>query len=134
MMRLKQLDDHSPRRSRWPPARSGRTMPRPRRRRQPPGRSSRPTRPAVQPLAPVEGDWWRLYDDPVLDGLVADALAANTDVRVAVARLARARAALREVKVDRLPEVGASASATRGRDDWPTERQDQLRRRARRRL
>ena len=27
--------------------------------------------PAVQPLAPVEGDWWRLYNDPVLDGLVA---------------------------------------------------------------
>ena len=46
-------------------------------------------RPAVQPLAPVEGNWWRLYNDPVLDGLVADALAANTDIRVAVARLAR---------------------------------------------
>ncbi len=72
--------------------------------------------PAVQPLAPVGGNWWRLYDDPVLDGLVTEALAANTDIRVAVARLARARAALREVKVDRLPEIGASASATRGRD------------------
>ena len=39
--------------------------------------------PAVS-LAPVAADWWRLYDDPVLDGLVADALANNTDVRVAV--------------------------------------------------
>jgi NodT family efflux transporter outer membrane factor (OMF) lipoprotein len=74
------------------------------------------TGPAIQPLAPVEANWWRLYNDPVLDGLITDALAHNTDVRVAVARLARARAALREVKVDRLPEVGASASATRGRD------------------
>jgi NodT family efflux transporter outer membrane factor (OMF) lipoprotein len=73
--------------------------------------------PAIQPLAPVESNWWRLYDDPVLDGLIADALAHNTDVRVAVARLARARAALREVKVDRLPNVGASVSATRGRDE-----------------
>jgi len=72
--------------------------------------------PAIQPLAPVEANWWRLYDDPVLDGLIADALAANTDIREAVARLARTRAALREVKVDRLPEVDASASATRGRD------------------
>ena len=72
--------------------------------------------PAVQPLAPVPGDWWRLYDDPVLDGLIADALAHNTDVRAAVARLARARAALKEVKVDRLPQGGVSASATRGRD------------------
>ncbi|WP_406693514.1 efflux transporter outer membrane subunit [Sphingomonas cannabina] len=67
--------------------------------------------PAVT-TAPVEGKWWRLYDDPVLDGLIADALAANTDLRVAVARLARARAALREVRTDRLPEVGVSANPT----------------------
>ena len=72
--------------------------------------------PALAPLAPVRGDWWRLYNDPVLDGLIADALAHNTDVRAAVARLARARAALREVKVDRLPQGGVSAGATRGRD------------------
>jgi NodT family efflux transporter outer membrane factor (OMF) lipoprotein len=72
--------------------------------------------PAVQPLAPVPDNWWRLYNDPVLDGLIADALAHNTDVRAAVARLARARASLREVKVDRLPQGGISASATRGRE------------------
>lgn len=72
--------------------------------------------PALQPLAPVQGDWWRLYNDPVLDGLISDALARNTDVRAAVARLGQARATLREVKVDRLPQVGASGSATRGRD------------------
>ena len=110
-------------------------MRRPQRRRRPRGRSSPPTRPRVQPLAPVQGDWWRLYNDPVLDGLIADALAANTDVRVAVARLARARAALREVKVDRLPEVGASAGVTRGRETRrDRDAQDQLRCRARRRL
>ena len=72
--------------------------------------------PAVQQIAPVQGDWWRLYNDPVLDGLIADALAHNTDVRAAVARLAKARAALKEVKVDRLPQGGISAAATRGRD------------------
>jgi NodT family efflux transporter outer membrane factor (OMF) lipoprotein len=73
--------------------------------------------PAVQPLAPVPADWWRLYNDPVLDDLITDALAHNTDVRVAVARLERARAALREVKVDRLPQGGVAASLTHGRDD-----------------
>jgi len=71
---------------------------------------------AVRPLAPVPDDWWQLYNDPVLDGLITDALAHNTDVRAAVARLARARASLREVKVDRLPQDGVTASATRGRD------------------
>ena len=73
--------------------------------------------PVVQPLAPVPDNWWRLYNDPVLDGLIADALAHNTDVRAAVARLARARASLKEVKVDRLPQGGVSASATRGREN-----------------
>ena len=44
-------------------------------------------------------DWWRLFDDPVLNGLVQDALAANTDIRVAEARLQRARAALHDAGV-----------------------------------
>jgi outer membrane protein TolC len=29
--------------------------------------------------------WWRQFDDPVLDGLVADALAANLDLATAQA-------------------------------------------------
>ncbi len=69
---------------------------------------------AVTP-EPVQGDWWRLYNDPVLDKLVADALAANTDVRAAVARIARARAGLRGAQADRLPQADASAGANYGR-------------------
>lgn len=69
---------------------------------------------AVTP-EPVQGDWWRLYDDPVLDRLVADALAANTDVRVAAARVERARAALRGARAERLPQGDASAGANYGR-------------------
>src|SRR5690349_21179430 len=68
----------------------------------------------VDSSAEVPTDWWRLYRDPVLDGLVADALAANTDVRVAVARLARARAALREVSAERTPQIGLGSSAQFG--------------------
>ncbi|TVV76006.1 efflux transporter outer membrane subunit [Sphingomonas solaris] len=60
-------------------------------------------------------EWWRMYRDPVLDGLVADALAANTDVRVAVARLEAAQAALRGAKTDREPQVGLGGSAQYGR-------------------
>jgi outer membrane protein TolC len=70
---------------------------------------------ATNPAAPAERDWWRLYRDPVLDQLIADALAANTDVRVAVARLARARASLREARIERTPQVGVSAGAQYGR-------------------
>ncbi|RYY27410.1 MAG: TolC family protein [Sphingomonadales bacterium] len=71
--------------------------------------------PAVVTLAPVQGNWWRLYDDPVLDGLVTDALAANTDIRVAVSRIARARALLRETRGARLPQLGVGTSANYGR-------------------
>ena len=63
----------------------------------------------------ADPNWWRLYRDPVLDGLVADALAANTDVRVAVARLDSARAALRGAKTDREPQVNAGASGNYAR-------------------
>lgn len=64
---------------------------------------------------PLPADWWRLYDDPVLDGLVADALAANTDVRQAVARIERARAGLRGARAGRLPQATIGASGGYGR-------------------
>ncbi len=65
--------------------------------------------------AAPDDNWWRLYDDAVLDGLVADALAANTDVRVAVARIEKARAGLRGARSDRLPQTDISATGTYGR-------------------
>ena len=68
----------------------------------------------VSPAQPT-GKWWRLYDDPVLDGLVADALASNTDIRVAVAHLSKARAILREERGAREPQVGVSAASQYGR-------------------
>lgn len=61
------------------------------------------------------GEWWRLYQDPVLDGLVADALAHNTDLRVASANLERVRASLRETRAARLPQANIGAGATYGR-------------------
>lgn len=42
--------------------------------------------------APVPEDWWQLYHDRRLDTLVRQALAANTDLRVAAANIAKARA------------------------------------------
>ncbi|WP_028693216.1 efflux transporter outer membrane subunit [Pseudomonas cremoricolorata] len=42
--------------------------------------------------APVPQDWWRLYQDPRLDALVRQALAANTELCVAAANIAKARA------------------------------------------
>lgn len=62
----------------------------------------------------VPGHWWRLYNDPTLDGLVEQALAANTDLRVASANLERAQAALRETQAQQQPSLGVNASPTFG--------------------
>lgn len=56
-------------------------------------------------------DWWRLYNDPALDGLVQQALAANKDVAVAIANVDLARASLRGSRSQRLPQTGISAGA-----------------------
>ncbi|MFZ2994676.1 efflux transporter outer membrane subunit [Sphingobium sp.] len=72
------------------------------------------TTPAVS-TAPADDHWWRLYNDPLLDGLVTDALRANTDIRVAVARLERARAMVRGTRANRLPSTTLGGSPTYGR-------------------
>ncbi|MBA3677456.1 MAG: TolC family protein [Sphingosinicella sp.] len=61
------------------------------------------------------GRWWSLFQDPLLDSLIEQALQANTDLRVAAANLAQARAVLREVRAGRLPSTNLGGSATYGR-------------------
>ena len=57
--------------------------------------------------------FWREFQDPVLEGLIDRALAANRDLRVAEARLAEARAARREALTVLFPTVTADASRQR---------------------
>ena len=59
--------------------------------------------------APVAGAWWSQFDDPVLDALETNALRANNDIRVAVARLDQSRAAFSDVALDRYPTATADA-------------------------
>jgi NodT family efflux transporter outer membrane factor (OMF) lipoprotein len=65
-------------------------------------------------------EWWRLFNEPVVDRLVGDALAANTDLRVAAANLRQARAVLRETRAARLPSTDVSASAGYARQSATT--------------
>jgi NodT family efflux transporter outer membrane factor (OMF) lipoprotein len=57
----------------------------------------------------VPSNWWHLYDDPVLDSLVEDALHSNTDLRVAAANLQRASFAVSEAD-----EAGGFSGRTSG--------------------
>ena len=67
-----------------------------------------------EPSIPQE--WWKLYNDELLNSLVKDGLAHNTDIFVAVARVEEAQAALREARAILLfPPIDLNASAFRGR-------------------
>jgi multidrug efflux system outer membrane protein len=59
------------------------------------------------------GEWWRTFNDPVLDALVEKTAANNTSIQSAAARLAEARAVLRSTDADRAPQVGLGAGASR---------------------
>ncbi len=66
------------------------------------------------PSAPG-ADWWSAFPDPVLPGLVEEALAANHDLHAAAARLEQAQAAARVAGADLRPQVGVGLSGVRQR-------------------
>ncbi len=59
------------------------------------------------------GDWWTRYHDPVLDGLIRQALAGNPDLQVAAARVRQAQAGVGGARAALLPQLGAGLSSTR---------------------
>ncbi|HEX5091547.1 MAG TPA: efflux transporter outer membrane subunit [Burkholderiales bacterium] len=65
------------------------------------------------PRPAPEAPWWQVYQDPVLDRLIQEALKDNTDVLVAAARVDEARALLGETRSALKPQVGAGATAGR---------------------
>ncbi|WP_225007313.1 efflux transporter outer membrane subunit [Novosphingobium percolationis] len=64
---------------------------------------------------PLPARWWALYDDPVLARLEEQALAANTDLRVAGANLARSAAMVRAVQGAGDPQLAVDAAVQRAR-------------------
>lgn len=69
--------------------------------------------PAPARDAAVLAQWWRQFRDPLLDGLVADALAANTDLATARAKLRETRARRELARAGLGPSVTTSGSASR---------------------
>jgi len=63
-----------------------------------------------------DGRWWRIYDDSSLEAAVDEALANNSDLLVAAARVDEARALLGEARSFFYPRVDAQGSATRQRN------------------
>jgi len=65
--------------------------------------------------ATLPDDWWRSFNDPVLDDLVQLVLAQNIDLKMAQSRVTAARALRRRAAADLLPELDIAASAGRQR-------------------
>lgn len=63
----------------------------------------------------VIAQFWRLLQDPVLDRLVSDALAANKDLAQATGNLQASRAAARLTGFDAFPTITAGGSYSHGR-------------------
>jgi multidrug efflux system outer membrane protein len=68
--------------------------------------------------AAVLEEWWKQFHDEVLDGLIRDALAANTDLATARAQLREARARRDLARAELGPSANVSGSA--GRTDSGT--------------
>ena len=68
--------------------------------------------PAVYSTDDSIGPFWGQFNDDLLNGLVIEALAANHDLRIALAHLQQARALRTQAKLDLLPTVTASGGYT----------------------
>ncbi|AVS67969.1 RND transporter [Paracidovorax avenae] len=71
-------------------------------------RSNAPGADAALSTDPLPPRWWHLFRDPTLDALVQEALAHNTDLRVAAANLELQQAALAQVRAAEQPQLSLS--------------------------
>ena len=58
-------------------------------------------------------EWWKQYNDPVLEALIAEALANNRNVKIAAANVLQAAALLTQARSALFPQVGYSGKGER---------------------
>lgn len=68
----------------------------------------------LNPKTVVNLKWWELFNDPVLESLVAEALDNNKDLLIATSRIEEARAFLGFTSADLYPRIDIGGSASRG--------------------
>jgi multidrug efflux system outer membrane protein len=70
---------------------------------------------ATDAAAAISNQWWTLYNDEVLNDLIAKASKNNTDLKIAVARIEEADGYMREVGAALFPQVNLDTTASRYR-------------------
>ena len=63
----------------------------------------------------VNAPWWKQFGDPVLVGLIEQALRYNDDIKIAAANIEQAIGILMQTRSSLFPQLGYSGSATRER-------------------
>lgn len=74
-----------------------------------------PWKKATPKDAEIKGEWWTIYNDPILNRLENQAAESNQSLQAAFARLSQAQASLGISRSDQLPRVDLNASAKRQR-------------------
>lgn len=69
----------------------------------------------AQAVAPVNAEWWTLFNDATLNQLVQQTLAANQDLQAAIARIEASEAVAREAGAELYPSIGLAANGSRNR-------------------
>ena len=70
----------------------------------------------AQSPQPATDRWWMLFNDPVVDRLVDEALAKNRDLRAAAERIEQSRAQAGITRADQFPDAGIEGSRSRTRN------------------
>jgi multidrug efflux system outer membrane protein len=63
----------------------------------------------------VNAEWWKQFHDPVLDGLITEALANNRNIKIAAANVEQAAGVLMQARSLLFPQIGYSSSGTKQR-------------------
>ncbi len=79
------------------------------------------THSAATTEAPLPNQWWKLYNDPALDQLVAQAFSNNENLQVAEDRLAASRAVLERARDGLYPQTELASAESYGRDPYTNE-------------
>ncbi|MBA3613154.1 MAG: efflux transporter outer membrane subunit [Nitrospirales bacterium] len=62
--------------------------------------------------AALRPDWWTLFNDPILNSLEEQAMAANPDLQAAAERFVQVRDVMMQVRSQRIPHLGLGGKAT----------------------
>ena len=78
---------------------------------------------AMDASAQIDHQWWTHFGDPVLDQLIAGALANNQSLAIAKARVEEVRANRGLARSYLLPQISGIGSASRGNQGYATNNQ-----------